>query len=238
MPPGTCSPSAFPAAPSRSGSSPRSPRRSTSRSPRSPSASRTTGRSVSTGFSSAAPASCKRLLRRAAARLRRRRPLVVYPLARGTGPLVAVALAIALVGERPTLLTMTGALTISAGTLLLATPVRSERHQRVASASVSRPGSSSASTRSGTATRSARARYRRADVLGGRSGQAALAGARGGAAARPDGRHWRSHRAAILALGVLSPSVLRAASCSRCNRADQLDRPAREISIVAGTLSA
>lgn len=50
---------------------------------------------------------------------------VVYPLARGTGPLVAVALATALVGERPTPLTIAGAGVISLGTLLLATPFRS-----------------------------------------------------------------------------------------------------------------
>lgn len=50
---------------------------------------------------------------------------VVYPLARGTGPLVAVALATALVGERPSQVTITGAAVISLGTLLLFTPLPS-----------------------------------------------------------------------------------------------------------------
>ncbi|MDQ4044080.1 MAG: EamA family transporter, partial [Chloroflexota bacterium] len=44
---------------------------------------------------------------------------VVYPLARGTGPLVAVALAVALVGERVSPLTLVGAGVVSLCTLLL-----------------------------------------------------------------------------------------------------------------------
>lgn len=49
---------------------------------------------------------------------------IVYPLARGTGPLAAIALAIVLIGERPGPLTIAGAATITAGTFLLATPFR------------------------------------------------------------------------------------------------------------------
>jgi drug/metabolite transporter (DMT)-like permease len=57
---------------------------------------------------------------------------IVYPLARGTGPLTAILLAVVLIGERPGALTIAGAVTITAGTLLLATPVRQQRNQRVA----------------------------------------------------------------------------------------------------------
>lgn len=57
---------------------------------------------------------------------------VVYPLARGTGPLMAVFLAVVLIGERPSLVTISGALVVTAGTLLLATPVRATANQRVA----------------------------------------------------------------------------------------------------------
>lgn len=49
---------------------------------------------------------------------------IVYPLARGTGPLVAMMLAVVLIGERPTAVTIAGAVTISLGSLLLATPAR------------------------------------------------------------------------------------------------------------------
>ena len=45
---------------------------------------------------------------------------VVYPLARGTGPLLAAMAAVALFGERPSALAMTGAALIGAGIMLLA----------------------------------------------------------------------------------------------------------------------
>jgi len=45
---------------------------------------------------------------------------VVYPLARGTGPLLAVGLAVALLGERPGWLTVAGALLIGAGVVAIA----------------------------------------------------------------------------------------------------------------------
>ena len=47
---------------------------------------------------------------------------VVYPLARGTGPLVAMIIAVLLLSESPTFLTICGALVISCGTLVLAAP--------------------------------------------------------------------------------------------------------------------
>jgi len=58
---------------------------------------------------------------------------IVYPLARGTGPLLATAGAVALFGERPTPLSIAGALLIAAGVLVTATaPARGERHLRPA----------------------------------------------------------------------------------------------------------
>jgi drug/metabolite transporter (DMT)-like permease len=57
---------------------------------------------------------------------------VVYPLARGSGPLVAMLLAVVLVGERPTALTILGALTISLGTLVLSLPLRGSGDHRLA----------------------------------------------------------------------------------------------------------
>lgn len=49
---------------------------------------------------------------------------VVYPLARGSGPLAAILLAVVLIGERPGPLTFAGAAIIAAGAFLLATPFR------------------------------------------------------------------------------------------------------------------
>ena len=44
---------------------------------------------------------------------------VVYPLARGTGPLITVLCAVLLLGERPTLLAVAGALLIAGGAIVL-----------------------------------------------------------------------------------------------------------------------
>ncbi len=44
---------------------------------------------------------------------------LVYPLARGTGPLLSIALAIALLGERPSFIALLGALLIAAGVFIL-----------------------------------------------------------------------------------------------------------------------
>ena len=46
---------------------------------------------------------------------------VVYPLARGTGPLLTVAVAVLLLGERPAALALAGALVIIAGVVVIAT---------------------------------------------------------------------------------------------------------------------
>lgn len=53
---------------------------------------------------------------------------VVYPLARGTGPLLATALAIIFLGERPAALTFGGALLICLGVFLIATGGRRSGH--------------------------------------------------------------------------------------------------------------
>lgn len=44
---------------------------------------------------------------------------VIYPLARGTGPMLALVAAVLLLGERPSMLAVTGALAIGAGILVL-----------------------------------------------------------------------------------------------------------------------
>jgi drug/metabolite transporter (DMT)-like permease len=55
---------------------------------------------------------------------------LVYPLARGTGPLLSTAAAIAFLGERPSGLALAGAAIIVAAVLSLARPSRGARAQR------------------------------------------------------------------------------------------------------------
>ena len=57
---------------------------------------------------------------------------IVYPLARGSGPLTAIILAVFLIGEQPGALTIAGATVVTAGTLLLATPFRGHGDNRAA----------------------------------------------------------------------------------------------------------
>lgn len=57
---------------------------------------------------------------------------IVYPLARGSGPLAAIVLAIVLIGERPGPLTFAGATIITTGAFLLATPFRGGGNHRSA----------------------------------------------------------------------------------------------------------
>jgi uncharacterized membrane protein len=49
---------------------------------------------------------------------------LVYPVARGTGPLLATAAAVMILGERPTAMAVLGAVLIAGGVLLLAGGVR------------------------------------------------------------------------------------------------------------------
>ena len=58
---------------------------------------------------------------------------LVYPLARGTGPLLSSLAAIVFLGERPSILALAGALLIIGGAVVLTTnltPIAPERHAR------------------------------------------------------------------------------------------------------------
>lgn len=172
---------------------------------------------------------------------------VVYPLARGSGPLLAVLAAIVLLGERPRVLGVVGAGLVVAGVLVIGTG-RSERDDES-------PG---------------QGHTRRAGVVYGLLTGAAIAGytlwdahavtavdvpplvyfstgvalqslllAPYALRDRPRlGQLWRVHRTEVLVVGVLSPVAyvlvlfaLRMASVS-------LVAPARELSIVLGGVAA
>lgn len=53
---------------------------------------------------------------------------VVYPTARGVGPLLTMVVALAVIGERPKPIALIGALVVLAGILVVATASRGEKH--------------------------------------------------------------------------------------------------------------
>lgn len=57
---------------------------------------------------------------------------VVYPLARGTGPLMATLLAVIVIGERPSPMTVAGAIIVCLGTYSLARPGKAGHDSKVA----------------------------------------------------------------------------------------------------------
>lgn len=164
---------------------------------------------------------------------------VVYPLARGTGPLLATALAVVLLGERPGPLTIAGALLICSGVFLIATG-GSRRAAHVTSTAVFY----------GIGTGLVIGSYTVWDghavgalaipaVLQAWSADAARAVYLSPYAHRHRGRVlqlWREHRRDVLTVGVLSAlsymMVLTAMSFSPVSSI----APAREISILIGTI--
>lgn len=162
---------------------------------------------------------------------------IVYPLARGTGPLTAILLAVVLIGERPGPLTLVGALTITAGTLLLATPLRGHGGQRAA-------------VRFGLATGLIIGSYTAWDgyavgtldipplVLvwfadAGRSLLLTPVALRRLGAIRAT---WRSHRLEAASIGVLSTASYLLVLLAMTIAPVSSIAPAREVSIVIGTL--
>jgi drug/metabolite transporter (DMT)-like permease len=162
---------------------------------------------------------------------------VVYPLARGSGPLITIALAIVLIGERPGALTIAGAAIVTAGTLLLATPLRGT-------------GDSRAAVRMGLATGLIIGCYTAWDgyavgaldipplVLiwfadAGRWIMLAPVALRRADAIRAT---WHSHRLEAASIGVLSTTAYLLVLLAMTIAPVSSIAPAREVSIVAGTL--
>jgi drug/metabolite transporter (DMT)-like permease len=162
---------------------------------------------------------------------------VVYPLARGTGPLAAITLAMLLIGERPGGLTLAGAATITAGTILLATPFRGTGDHRTA-------------VRLGVATGLIIGAYTAWDGYAvGRLGIPALvliwfADAGRSLLLTPVALRrietiratWRSHRLEAASIGVLSTTSYLLVLLAMMIAPVSSVAPAREVSIVAGTL--
>lgn len=162
---------------------------------------------------------------------------LVYPLARGTGPLLATAGAVLLLGERPTPLSVTGALLIAAGVVV------------VTSAELPRErGKLSAGVRYGLATGVAIAVYTLWDGWGVKralvpplvfywGGEVVRVLLLSPVALRARGeiaQVWRTDRARVLGIALLSPLSYILILLALKQGAVGHIAPAREVSIVIG----
>lgn len=165
---------------------------------------------------------------------------VVYPLARGTGPLLAALAAIAFLGERPTLPAMAGAALIAAGIFALAggQTIFGRRGQ-----------SASAGVGYGLLTgvfiaaytlwdKQAVAVIGTAPILqtwGGEIGRSLLLAPAAWVRRAEVFRHWTQHRGLVLGIALLSPLGYILVLTAMVFTPVSYVAPAREISILIGT---
>jgi drug/metabolite transporter (DMT)-like permease len=168
---------------------------------------------------------------------------VVYPLARGTGPLLSVLFAVVLLGERPGAVALVGALTVVAGVFVIGTA-----HGDLDDRSGNRVGS----VLYGVATGITIAGYTLWDAnavttlgvpplvqLGGAVVVEALALTPFALARRAEiGRMWREHRGDAGVVAVLSPLAYGLVLYALRIAPVALVAPARELSIVIGSVIA
>lgn len=168
---------------------------------------------------------------------------IVYPVARGTGPLLTVAVAVGFLGERPGLLGLAGALLIVTGVFIVGTAGR--RQQRHLN-----PGGHRLGMLFGVLTGATIAAYTLWDnhsvnalavppiayfALGVVVQAALLAPYAVGRATT--GALWRERRLEVVVVGVLSPAAYLLVLFAMQRAPVALVAPAREISIVFGALA-
>lgn len=165
---------------------------------------------------------------------------VVYPLARGTGPMLSVLAAIWLLGERPGLAALAGAAAVVAGVLV------------IGGLGTATGGRWAGGVGYGLATGAVIAVYTLWDahavtalvvppvvLMGGSAAvEAALLAPYALARRAKVARLWREHRTAILAVAVLSPLAYLLVLFALRIAPVSLVAPARELSIVVGSLGA
>lgn len=180
---------------------------------------------------------------------------VVYPMARGTGPLLSVVLAIVLFGEHPSALALAGAAIVVAGIvgIGLSTGGRPRRARGAAGAAGGRPaGSSRAGVVYGLLTGCMIAAYTLWDAFTvtelGVSPVAFMVGCTFGEVVllvpllrrcRAEvARVWRGFRRQVLVVGVLSPLSYILVLTAMQHAPVSLVAPARELSVVLVSLAA
>ncbi|SEF32920.1 EamA-like transporter family protein [Amycolatopsis pretoriensis] len=166
---------------------------------------------------------------------------VVYPVARGTGPLLSVLAAVLVLGERPGPLGLLGAFLVVAGVLVISTGRKAEDPQAV-----------KAGIFYGLLTGAVIAGYTLWDAhsvtgLGvppvvyfglGSILQSLMLGPTALAGRAEVGRVWRVHRREVLLVGLLSPVAYILVLFALTMAPVSLVAPARELSIVLGGVAA
>lgn len=172
---------------------------------------------------------------------------VVYPLARGTGPLLSVAVAVLVLGERPGVTGLLGAAAIVAGVFVIGTARPRDAADPVASRRAVRAG-----VGYGVLTGAAIAGYTVWDAyavatLGvpplvhfgiGCIAQSLLLAPHALQDRKRVVRLWQEHRAEVLLVGLLSPVAYLLVLYAMRLAPVSLVAPAREVSIVFGGLAA
>jgi drug/metabolite transporter (DMT)-like permease len=172
---------------------------------------------------------------------------VVYPVARGTGPLLSVLAAVLVLGERPGPLGLLGAFLVIAGVLVISTGGRGDAARDPAAAKARRAGIGY-----GVLTGAAIAGYTLWDArsvtgvgvppvvyFGLGSVLQSLLLAPGALGARDEvSRIWRDQRREVLVVALLSPLAYILVLFALTMAPVSLVAPARELSIVLGGLAA
>jgi len=165
---------------------------------------------------------------------------IVYPLARGTGPLLATAGAIVLLDERPTRVTLAGAVLVAGGVLVLAhsggrAQAEAPRWAGVAAGlltGVFIGGYTLWDARAVTAVGVAPVLYTWATSVGESALLAPVVAGRRAALQST----WRRHRRQVLAVAVLAPLAYLLVLVALTRAPVSAVAPARELSIVLGAL--
>jgi drug/metabolite transporter (DMT)-like permease len=165
---------------------------------------------------------------------------LVYPLARGTGPLIATIAAIALFGERPSPIAVTGTLLIGGGIWILAGSPLGRRSSGVQSAVVFALLTGATIAAYTLWDKQAVGVLRIPPLLQdwcGTSGQSLLLAPYLLLRRRPQVRaEWRAHRREALGIALLSPLAYLLVLIALTFTAVSYVAPAREISILFGTV--
>ncbi|HWP58924.1 MAG TPA: hypothetical protein VNL14_13610 [Candidatus Acidoferrales bacterium] len=163
---------------------------------------------------------------------------LVYPLARGTGPLLSCAAAIVFLGERPSALALAGALLIAAGVVVLTGRARHFRHAQARAAVVYALVTGAFIAGYTLWDKQAVSRFSLSPLLldwGANFGRAALLAPV--AAARWDRvrTEWQRHRLEAFGVALLTPLSYILVLTALAFTAVTYVAPAREISILIGT---
>lgn len=162
---------------------------------------------------------------------------LIYPLARGTGPLLSAGAAIAFFGERPSGLAIAGALLVAASIFLFAQPSkRGGRQSKAVGAGLSIGVLIACYTlwdKQGVSVHGVAPLLMEFGTITGRAVLLAPAAARNWGEVT---EQWRAHRAAVIWIGLLNPLAYLLVLWVMISTPVSYVAPAREVSILIGTI--